>query len=233
MKNSKNVFMQIVQFSQILLPFFVILFFQNNEVFAQPNTSSSTNQNEKSKNKGVMFGPTHQGNNNHQHHNHQGNSQYPQPNTCFEDQKFWQEGRWEYPNGRRIWVPGHWNVRRVAVPCPPPNYPPPNNYSGNPGCLQPTMSYDQFRQALQTVQNRNFESAKMDVVRQIVVNNCLSSMQVRDLMMVFSFDSNRLEVAKQSYQYTCDKYNYYMVNDAFSFDSSVQELARFLQAQPR
>lgn len=225
---------------RILIAVFIGIIFIN-EAYAQPATSSSTNQDESSASRGVMYGPTH---------NTGSTSIMPPQNTyppqprCYEEQKFWQEGRWEFPHGKRIWVPGQWVMRQVVVPCPtpppPPSHPshhhhhdspPPTNSTNFRNCEAPTMSPTQFTEAVQTVQNRSFDNTKMEVVRQIVSNNCLTSMQIRYLMMTLTFESNRLELAKQAYAFTCDRYNYYMVNDAFSFDVSVRELGEFIKKQ--
>jgi hypothetical protein len=45
---------------------------------------------------------------------------------------------------------------------------------------------------------------------------------------MLSFESTRLDFAKFAYTYTLDKENYYMVNNAFSFSSSVAELNNFI-----
>jgi hypothetical protein len=46
-------------------------------------------------------------------------------------------------------------------------------------------------------------------------------------MLLFDFESTRLTFAKFAYKYTFDKGNYYKVNDAFQFESSIEELNQF------
>ena len=48
-------------------------------------------------------------------------------------------------------------------------------------------------------------------------------------MLLFVFESNKLEVAKSAYRKTVDKQNYYQLNDALTFSSSKEELARFIR----
>ena len=38
-------------------------------------------------------------------------------------------------------------------------------------------------------------------------------------MLLFTFENNRLEIAKYAYGKTVDKGNYFVVNDAFTFNS--------------
>ena len=47
--------------------------------------------------------------------------------------------------------------------------------------------------------------------------------------MLFGIESNKLNLAKQAYANTVDKRNYSIVNDAFNFNSSKDELARFIR----
>jgi hypothetical protein len=48
-------------------------------------------------------------------------------------------------------------------------------------------------------------------------------------MLLFTFENNRLEVAKYAYRKTADKQNYYQLNDALTFSSTKEELARFIR----
>jgi hypothetical protein len=48
-------------------------------------------------------------------------------------------------------------------------------------------------------------------------------------MSLFNFESSRLEFAKFAYGYTYDLGNYFIVNDAFNFESSISELDRYIQ----
>jgi hypothetical protein len=50
-------------------------------------------------------------------------------------------------------------------------------------------------------------------------------------MEEFNFEKNKLEVAKFGFDYCTDKNNYYLLNDAFSFASSVDELSSYLEGK--
>jgi hypothetical protein len=100
------------------------------------------------------------------------------------------------------------------------------DYDNNYGYSQ-SMSDRDFSQLLQSIDKEWMESNKMKSATQVVKNNSLTSAQVRQLVMLFSFESNKLELAKQAYQNTVDKKNYLIINDAFSFSSSRDELARY------
>lgn len=48
-------------------------------------------------------------------------------------------------------------------------------------------------------------------------------------MLLFSFEDTRLDLAKYAYGYTFDIGNYYQINDAFTFSSSIDELNSYIQ----
>jgi hypothetical protein len=51
------------------------------------------------------------------------------------------------------------------------------------------------------------------------------------ILQLFTFEDNKLELAKFAYDYCIDRENYYRVNDVFTFSSSKDELSRFLQGR--
>ena len=55
--------------------------------------------------------------------------------------------------------------------------------------------------------------------------------QVKGIMGVFGFEDTKLDFAKYAYERTYDIGNYYKVNDAFSFETSVEELNEYIQAR--
>jgi hypothetical protein len=91
------------------------------------------------------------------------------------------------------------------------------------------MDDHEFRQVLQAIDKEWLETNKLKSATQVVRTNSLTSAQVKQLVLMFSFESNKLELAKQAYANTVDKKNYYILNDAFSFDGSKNELNRYIR----
>ncbi|MCX6306345.1 MAG: DUF4476 domain-containing protein [Bacteroidetes bacterium] len=102
-------------------------------------------------------------------------------------------------------------------------------YSGPRGCPRP-MSSHSFDQAVESISSKSFESSKLTIAKQIVGSNCLRCQQVKEVMKLFTFESNRLDFAKFAYKYTWDVNNYFVLNDAFEFESSIEELNRYINA---
>ncbi len=95
------------------------------------------------------------------------------------------------------------------------------------GCASPMNTAD-FQAAKQSISSKSFEDSKLTIAKQIVGANCLMTDQVKEIMLLFSFESTRLDFAKYAYKYTYDKNNYYKLNDGFKFESSIDELNEFI-----
>jgi hypothetical protein len=91
------------------------------------------------------------------------------------------------------------------------------------------MNDREFKSVLQSIEKEWLESNKLKSASQIVKNNSLSTAQVEQLVLLFSFENNKLELAKQAYANTVDKRNYSRLFDVFSFNSSKVELERYIQ----
>ncbi|HRH39122.1 MAG TPA: DUF4476 domain-containing protein, partial [Flavobacteriales bacterium] len=102
-------------------------------------------------------------------------------------------------------------------------------YTGPIGCAMP-MSTEEFNEAKQSIDSKGFEETKMTLAKQIVGNHCLNTNQVKEVMGLFGFEETKLEFAKFAYDHTHDIGNYYKVNDAFGFESSIEELNSYLKS---
>jgi len=90
------------------------------------------------------------------------------------------------------------------------------------------MNEYEFNGLLNTLNNASFDNTRLTIASQAIMNNYLTVNQVKIIMNVFSFESNRLSFAKSAYARTIDKQNYYLVNDAFSFSSSIHSLNNYI-----
>lgn len=98
----------------------------------------------------------------------------------------------------------------------------------NPNKCMYAMSASDFSNAQASLKKQTFEDSKLQVAKQIADANCLSASQVKSLMGLFTYEVSKLEIAKFCYAHTIDKNNYYTVNDAFTYSSSVEELNEYL-----
>lgn len=91
------------------------------------------------------------------------------------------------------------------------------------------MSGRDFDQVTESLRKEWFENNRLTSAKYIISQNSLTTQQVKELMLLFTFEDNRLEVAKAAYCKTVDQRNYYQLNDALTFSSSKDELARFIR----
>jgi len=92
------------------------------------------------------------------------------------------------------------------------------------------MSDRDFRNVLQAIDKEWLESNKLKSASQVVKMNNMTTAQVGQVLMLFSFENNKLEIAKQAYANTVDKKNYSRLFDVFSFNSSKAELERYIRS---
>jgi len=86
--------------------------------------------------------------------------------------------------------------------------------------------FDQFKQSLSS---KNFEDSKLTLAKQVAETNCLTCSQIREILTLFSYESTRLEFAKWVFPKVYDPGNYFKLNDAFKFESSVEELDQYIR----
>ncbi len=101
-------------------------------------------------------------------------------------------------------------------------------YNGPVGCPMP-MGDGDFSSARQSIGSKSFEDSKLTMAKQVINGNCLLCSQVKEIMLLFSFEQTRLDLAKYAYKRTYDPGNYYKLNDAFTFESSIDELNSYIE----
>lgn len=115
-------------------------------------------------------------------------------------------------------------VEVIEQPSPMPGY------NGPVGCDWPSDDAE-INKAIESINNKSFEESKLTLAQQIAKSKCLTSEQVKRVMMTFGFEDTKLQFAKFAYDYTFDQGNYYVVNDAFSFEMTIDELNEFLEGR--
>lgn len=93
------------------------------------------------------------------------------------------------------------------------------------------MAGSDFETAKQSIAGKSFSDSKMTLAKQVSRSNCLTSEQVTAIVRLFDFESDRLEFAKFAYAFIADAPNFYRVNDAFEFESSIEELDSYIEGR--
>lgn len=104
--------------------------------------------------------------------------------------------------------------------------------TGNPWGWPPLgpqgMAAADFEMLKATVNGKTFDSDKLSILKMAMLNNHFTANQVTQLVSLFDFESNKVAVAKALYSKVVDKGNYYLVNNAFNFSSSSEELSDYI-----
>lgn len=86
-----------------------------------------------------------------------------------------------------------------------------------------------FSQAKETLRKEWFENTRVTTAKQIIDRNYFTSRQVKEILLLFTFENNRLDLAKYAYGKTVDKGNYFIVNDAFTFNNNKEKLSEYIR----
>jgi len=90
------------------------------------------------------------------------------------------------------------------------------------------MANTDFTQAKETLRREWFENTRLETAKQIIDRNYFTSQQVKEMVLLFTFENNRLDIAKYAYGKTVDKGNYFMLNDAFTFNNNKEALKEYI-----
>jgi hypothetical protein len=104
-----------------------------------------------------------------------------------------------------------------TLPCPP------------PAPFYSPMSDCDFNNLTQSIENKSFESTRMEIAKQVLSHRFVNTRQVMALINLLTFESSKLELAKFAFERTIDKENYFRVNDTFTFESSIHELNEYIR----
>lgn len=95
-----------------------------------------------------------------------------------------------------------------------------------PAC---TMTEDQMNNLVQSVKSTAFRDTKMSTLEVGTKGKCLSVAQVRTLTQLLTFENDKFDFVKACYANTTDQDSYYTLTDLFTFNSTKDDLLKFLK----
>jgi len=104
------------------------------------------------------------------------------------------------------------------------DYVDPDNYQ------KPNLDLARLRNSLNRA---SFDGDKQRIAKQAISRHRVRANQIYQILLMFSFESSKVKLAKYAYRYCVDKRNYYVVNDAFTFSSSIRELDEYIRNNSR
>lgn len=119
------------------------------------------------------------------------------------------------------------NPNTNPLPAPKPTPAPKQKPAPVIGCTPP----DDVSEIEEAIKAESFAADRMNVAKQYLESNCLTTAQVKQLAPLFTFEGDRLEFVKAAYPKVADRANYWKLNSAFTFSSSKDALNAFLKGK--
>lgn len=91
------------------------------------------------------------------------------------------------------------------------------------------MSDYDFNALHQKIKGAWFGSSKTTIAKDAFSRSYFSTTQVRQILQLFNSESDKLELAKLAYRNTVDQRSFFQLYDVFSFQSSKDELDRYIR----
>lgn len=83
------------------------------------------------------------------------------------------------------------------------------------------------------VAGRTTDGDKLQTIRTAIAGKRYSTTQVRAMAGMLSFESTKLDLAKQAYDGVSDPKDYWKLEDIFTFDASKKELQEYMAQRPQ
>ncbi len=86
------------------------------------------------------------------------------------------------------------------------------------------MSPYAFEMAKRQINECSFDSRKVELAKYISSQNFMTALQIREIALLFTFDSYRYEFAKSAYDTCINPGEYFILTNTFTFNSYAQAL---------
>ncbi len=90
------------------------------------------------------------------------------------------------------------------------------------GCL-PQFTENSFQLELKKIKAHDFDQAKKEAI-EILLNKCVTSLQLKKLLQELSFEEDKLELAKKGYKKVSDPAKFGIIKDVFDFEDTKKEI---------
>jgi len=93
------------------------------------------------------------------------------------------------------------------------------------------LSAEAFQQFLSQYNKEHFDGDRTRQINAVSKNASLTSAQIRTILKPYTFDTNRLDMAKLLYTKVADPQNYFTLSDIFQFFNYKDSFLEFLEKQ--
>lgn len=93
------------------------------------------------------------------------------------------------------------------------------------------LSDEAFQTFLTQYRRESFDDGRLRMINVVSKNSSLLSAQAKVLLKSFTFDDERLKVARNLYKNVADPQNYFTLSDIFVFPSNKDDFLKYLEKQ--
>jgi Domain of unknown function (DUF4476) len=93
----------------------------------------------------------------------------------------------------------------------------------------PAMNNAMFTQVKNSITQTSFGSSKLELAKQSLDNNSISTSQAKELMSMLTMGMDKLDFAKYAYDKTRDKENYFTVANGLSMQTDKDDLLKYIR----
>lgn len=101
-----------------------------------------------------------------------------------------------------------------------------NNHVGFDDCRP--LSQNEYDYILKSIKDESFTKERLKLAKQHIKRNCFSTKRIGAIVNGFSFDKDKLNILKFSYQYCPNKDQFYRLKKTLSFSRYKREFDQFL-----
>ncbi|MCU0447457.1 MAG: DUF4476 domain-containing protein [Microscillaceae bacterium] len=107
-----------------------------------------------------------------------------------------------------------------------------NNPNNNNTWTPCALTAQEFADVRQRVSKEPFNNSKLSLAKSLIrIKKCFASQQIKELVKLFTFGKDQMDLAKFAYEFTTDQQNYYIISDVFTFASDREEFMKFVESK--
>jgi len=105
----------------------------------------------------------------------------------------------------------------------------PNPNTVTPAAPVCTVSVAEQKEVVDALSKISFSNPKVTLAKQVIASKkCFTTNQIMEILNLFVYEQDKLNMAKYAYAFCIDKGNYFKVNGLFSYSSSKEDLSKFV-----
>jgi Domain of unknown function (DUF4476) len=104
--------------------------------------------------------------------------------------------------------------------------------NGNNNPNNCALTAQEFADVRGRISREPFNNSKLSLAKSLIrIKKCFTAQQIKEIVKLFTFGKDQMDMAKFAYEFTTDNSNYYIISDVFTFASDREEFMRFVESK--